>query len=968
MKEKAHEASNILIIDDNDYQVIYIKHILTNEGYRSSSASSGEAAFSDPQLSKYNLILLDIGLPGMDGFDVCRELKSRADTKDIPVIFISAFGDNENIYQRGYELGVMDYLKKPFSYAEMVFKVRIYLRRASIEQKLQHDEHLLRSIIDDQMEFFVRYKADGSMIFANPSFCNYIGKDISEILDSNFFDLLRITNKNDFLTENRDAEGKVLPITIQLKGPDGEIAWHQWTNRTISDNLTNETFIQSIGNNITQSKKSENILRKYEYIFNNTGGGIIVSTKLLYFNLINEAYAKMHGYTVEELINKKVSTVFSNQSDSFVLNAIKRAMKTGHYTYQAIHKRKDGTEFPAFSDFKMIRDENDNDSMLIANVQDISESVANTGKLAESEERFRTIFKTAPDIMVIFRLSDMVIIDVNDQFLKGTNLTKENILDRHYSVLRFLEKTIDLDKIIESLKNNDVISNMEIKLRAGGGTSFTALISTSKIHLHGSDHIIATIRNIEDIKKIQDSLQKSYTKFRLLSNHTYNWEFWVGTDGKFIYVSPSCEKVSGYSPEEFDKNPNLMLQLIHPDYLELCRDHFISGFKDTSHEVSLEFLIVDRWGEKKWISHNCNAVFNEEGQFLGRRGNNQDITQKKQSDNELHKLLTAIEQSSSGVLITNTFGSIEYVNPYFENLTGYTSEEVIGKTPGILKSGKTDPKIYEEVWESISSGKIWQGEFINKKKNGDLYIEHTIITPVRDENSVIVNYIAIKQDITKQKEMDRKILQTIIATEEKERARLSQDLHDDLGPLLSTAKLYIKSLETSKNAESKQIAINKSIEAINESILSIKEIANNLSPYILRNFGLIPGINSLIKRIHETGNIKIAFVTTFEERLNENIESSVFRVIAELLNNTIKHAHANRVEINIEKNLNELIITYCDDGCGIVLEDALNKRMSNGLTNIINRVKSHGGEITFGLKSSGFSVFIAIPIKSMVIV
>jgi len=130
MKEKSHEDSNILIIDDNDYQVIYIKHILTNEGYRSASASSGEAAFSDPQLNKYNLILLDIGLPGMDGFEVCRELKSRPDTKDIPVIFISAFGDNEDIYQKGYELGVMDYLKKPFSYAEMVFKVRIYLRRA----------------------------------------------------------------------------------------------------------------------------------------------------------------------------------------------------------------------------------------------------------------------------------------------------------------------------------------------------------------------------------------------------------------------------------------------------------------------------------------------------------------------------------------------------------------------------------------------------------------------------------------------------------------------------------------------------------------------------------------------------------------------------------------------------------------------------------------------------------------------
>jgi PAS domain S-box-containing protein len=968
MKENLQESGNIYVIDDNDYQVLYIREILTKVGYHVGSASSGEAAFADPNINTFNLILLDIGLPGMDGFDVCKELKSRPDTKDIPVIFISAFGDNDNVYQKGFELGVMDYLKKPVTFLEIIFKVRLYLRRATLDAKMKRDDQLLRSIIDDQVEFFVRYKRDGTLIFANPSFCNYFGKDISEILSCNFYKLLEISRVEDFLPADLTTDCHSNPKTIQLKNPDGETAWHQWTQRLIKDNDTSEAIIQSIGNDITSVKLNESKLSRYEYIFNHAGGGIVVSTKLLYFSLINEAYAEMHGYTVDELVNKKISTVFRGESDSFVLDVMRKAMRNGHYAFQSIHKRKDGTEFPAFSDIKIFRNHDGDDPMLIVSVQDISESVANTGKLAESEERFRTIFRTAPDIMVIFRLKDSVLVDVNDQFTKGTKLSKESIIDRHYKVSDFFKNPADFDKIDKLLQTNEELSNLEVKLKPSSEISYTTLVSTSRIIINGEDHVIATIRNIEDIKKIQDSLQRSETKFRLLANYTYNWEFWLGPDGKFIYISPSCEKVSGYKPIDFEMDSGLMLQLIHKDYFDLCGDHFLNGHKDTDLEINLEFPIIDRFGEKKWISHNCHAVFNEQGVFLGRRGNNRDITQKKKSENELHKLLIAIEQSSSGVVITDTQGKIEYVNPYFEHLTGYTNAEVIGKKPNILKSGKTDPKIYDEVWESITSGKIWQGEFINKKKNGDLYIEHAIITPVRDDNSEIVNYIAIKQDITKQKEMDRKILQTIMATEEKERARLSQDLHDDLGPLLSTAKLYIKSLETPKNAQSKQIAIDKSIEAINASIMSIKEIANNLSPYILRNFGLIPGISSLIKKIHETVDITILFVTDIEERFNDNIESSVFRVVTELINNTIKHASASRVELSIEKGRNELVITYSDNGCGLVLENALNKNMSNGLTNIINRVKSHAGEITFGIKSSGFSVFMVIPIKSMVIV
>jgi len=123
MKEKTTENSRILVIDDNETQVMYIKYILTSQGYQSSFALSGETALADPHLSKYNLILLDISLPGINGFEVCNRLKNSLDTKDIPVIFMSA---RQEILDKvtAFEVGGVDYITKPFDNVDLVKRVK----------------------------------------------------------------------------------------------------------------------------------------------------------------------------------------------------------------------------------------------------------------------------------------------------------------------------------------------------------------------------------------------------------------------------------------------------------------------------------------------------------------------------------------------------------------------------------------------------------------------------------------------------------------------------------------------------------------------------------------------------------------------------------------------------------------------------------------------------------------------------
>ncbi|OGT88977.1 MAG: diguanylate cyclase [Gammaproteobacteria bacterium RIFOXYA12_FULL_61_12] len=128
-----------------------------------------------------------------------------------------------------------------------------------------------------------------------------------------------------------------------------------------------------------------------------------------------------------------------------------------------------------------------------------------------------------------------------------------------------------------------------------------------------------------------------------------------------------------------------------------------------------------------------------------------DISQGKKTEQELRKLYRAVEQSPASVVITDTQGRIEYVNPKFEETTGYAAEEVLGQNPRLLKSGDKSEKEYQELWSTITSGKVWRGQFHNRRKDGTIYWESASISPVRDYDGVITHFIAVKEDITAQK-------------------------------------------------------------------------------------------------------------------------------------------------------------------------------------------------------------------------
>jgi len=205
---------------------------------------------------------------------------------------------------------------------------------------------------------------------------------------------------------------------------------------------------------------------------------------------------------------------------------------------------------------------------------------------------------------------------------------------------------------------------------------------------------------------------------------------------------------------------------------ELGRD--VSGFEVFVTVPQLigaeqrEWSYRRRDGSALNVSLVVTAVYDGTGALTGFLGVAKDITERKRAEASLRQLSEAVRQSPVSIVITDPRGSIEYVNPMFERLTGYQMHEIAGRNPSILKSGETPPETYAGMWRTIAGGGEWEGEFHNRKKNGELYWEHVRISPIRDEKDAITHFLAVKEDITERKRVEDElvsrnaVLQTVI--------------------------------------------------------------------------------------------------------------------------------------------------------------------------------------------------------------
>ncbi len=312
-----------------------------------------------------------------------------------------------------------------------------------------------------------------------------------------------------------------------------------------------------------------------------------------------------------------------------------------------------------------------------------------------------------------------------------------------------------------------------------------------------------------------ESLRKEKElEFRKLSSHLPDliFQFNIRVDGSYYVpiASEGIHNIFGCSPEDVLHDFTPISKVIHPDDAERLFSEIDFSAKHLS-TFTCEFRVMIPGKPVQWIFSRSipEKLANGEITAYGFCAN---ITEKKLAEEKLLQFSWAVEQNPATIVITNLDGSIEYANAKFFEITGYTVEEALGKNPRILKSGYTTGDEYKLLWETITHGKVWHGEFHNKKKNGEMYWESATIAPIRDSNGIIKHFLAIKEDITVRK-----------TAEEKLRKIAWNQSHEIRGPLTSIMGI-VETMKLKLTIEEKLSLLNNLDEAAKKLDLAIHNI------------------------------------------------------------------------------------------------------------------------------------------------
>ena len=484
---------------------------------------------------------------------------------------------------------------------------------------------------------------------------------------------------------------------------------------------------------------------RYKNLVNTLNDGLLIIQDGV-MKFVNQSLCKLTGYSEQELLDKEFTMLVAPEElerVKMVYTAILEG-KENNKNYDSIAITKQGQTFSV--EITAVSTDFNNRPAFLVILHNNSELKRSLEQLKEREEYFHFLSDASFEGIIIH--NNGVILDVNQQLLDIFGYSREDLIGENMLSVFITENY--RKKAIESIRK-EISQPYVAGVQKKDGTIGYAEIEARSITYKGKLVRIAAIRDISQRFALQQELKRNKERInRLLDNlpgvayNCVNDENW-----SMNFVSEGSFQLFGYHPNEMTTGGTVMYRdLVHPDDRDNGRD-IIQKAIDNKETFELEYRIITQQNEIKWVWERGKPISNQNNFVL--EGFITDITQRKKLERWNEMLSKAVESSSTSIVITDINGKIEYVNPYFEEKTGYKREEVLGKKPSILKSGKHDYHFYKQLWETISTGKIWKGEFKNKKKNGQSYWEQVSISPIFDKHGKIIKYVAVKEDITEKR-------------------------------------------------------------------------------------------------------------------------------------------------------------------------------------------------------------------------
>ncbi len=556
--------------------------------------------------------------------------------------------------------------------------------------------------------------------------------------------------------------------------------------------------------------------------------------------------------------------------------------------------------------------------------------------LRDSEERYRLLVNLSPDAIGVYTENKIVFVNNAAVDLLGGK-TKEDILG--LSPMTFVHPDsvpLVLERVTKMMKG-EFVPVVEEKFIQLNGNVIDVEVAAMPLLYNNKKSVQLIIRDITQRKLNEEALRISEKKYRNIFENVQDIFYQADTNGIITDISPSIHRYSDFRPDEL-----IGKSIIEFYYDPEERIKLMQILKEKGEVVDYEVRLKTKHGKIIYTSVNTHLIKNEKGKVIGIEGSLRDVTERKMTYEQITKLSKAIEENPSTVVITNADGIIEYVNPKFTELTGYTLDEVKGKKTSILKSGFMPNDFYKGMWNDISSGKVWHGDFLNKKKNGELFWESASISPIKDSKGNITNYVAVKVDITEKKkqeeERENNRRELLIAKEKAETAnklkseflaQMSHEIRSPLNIILNFTNLIKDELDEAKNESLAQYftsldSAGKRIIRTVDMILNMSELQTGTYEPQKRPIDIHHKILEPLYREYNNEALSKGLILNLKNNAGDSLivadEYSLSQIFANLIDNAIKYTNEGTIDIKIERIYNNIIVEVTDTGIGIAKE------------------------------------------------
>jgi PAS domain S-box-containing protein len=757
------------------------------------------------------------------------------------------------------------------------------------------------------------------------------------------------------------------------------------------------SFIADVAWEITKRKQAEEMLEKKSeeqtLLLDN------IQTLIWYLKdaetqgIVNKACADFFGKKKEDLENKNLSDFMSKKEAEICIAGNKEVFekKVTIHTEEWTKNAKGEKRLIAITKTPKIG-ENGNVEYVVCSAEDITERKRVEEALRDSEGRYRLLFNGITDAVYVHEVSvekPGKFFAVNDSACRMLGYTRDEFMQMEVKDIDIAEQSEKIFSVHEKLFR-DGYALFEGCHVAKDGRRIPVEINIQLFELQGKLMVLAVARDITERKQAEEAFRKSEEKFRTVADWTYDWEYWMSPEAALLYVSPSVERITGYSAEKLQRDPDTCSRIVYPEDQFLWNEHETVHFDKAASKVSeLDFRILTRDGLIKWIHHVCRPVFSEDGRFLGRRVSNRDITKRKQAEEMLEK-----KSEEQTLLLDNIQTLIWYlkdaetqgiVNKACADFFGKKKEDLENKNLSDFMSKKEAEICIAGNKEVFEKKVTIHTEEWTKNAKGEKRLIAITKTPKIGENGNVEYVVCSAEDITEHKQADEALLR---AEQLKVAGDLAVGLTHELKNSLTGIKISIEVLldELVLSKDDRKVLMNMINETRRIELL-IKDLLNFARPskpqfaFVNINDVLDTALKLSLKKVSTLKNHgrSIDMVKEFDYHIPRTMadQMKLQQVFMNLLLNAVEAMQSSgslKVQTSYNASNDLVHISISDTGKGIdhKLIDKIfdpfftTKPKGTGLGLPISKrlIEQHGGNIRVETslgKGTTFNIF--LPVK-----